>query len=266
MTIHQDAHAPSPNGSSPDEGDVRPDPDDERETQLMVPHEGEGSAQPGAAGSARHATSSGRPGLYLSGVRRYWVLVVSGLLVGLALGSLAVNSMTPQYRSTAQVFISFQTADVSPEGMLQGLSFTQQQVSSYADIVTSPLVLEPVIDSLGLEEEPEELAQRVEATGRTDTVLIDISVTDVRPVMAQRIADEIAASLGEAIKKLERPVGTTQPPVAITIVRPGLLPEDASGPNLLFIIAVGGALGLSAGVGLSVFAQSQRRADTPRPS
>jgi capsular polysaccharide biosynthesis protein len=182
------------------------------------------------------------------------------------LGSIAVNSMTAQYRSTSQVFVSLQSSDLSPETMLQGLSFTQQQVSSYADIVTSPLVLEPVIENLGLEEEPEELADRVEASSRTDTVLIDITVTDARPATAQRIADEIAVSLGDVIVRLERPVGNDQTPVQVTTVRPALLPEDPSGPNRLFMIAIGGALGLSAGVGLSLLAQSRRREGTNQAS
>lgn len=257
MTIRHHDDVPVRNGMPVDEY-AHPD-DGARRPHLGGPGEHDGTPTgDDATGSTHYIRRDGHANGHLSAVRRHWAIVVSGLFVGLFLGSMAVNLVTPQYRSTAQVFIAFQASDVSPESMLQGLTFTQQQVASYADIVTSPLVLQPVIESLGLEEAPEDLADRVEASARTDTVLVDVTVTDEEPAMAQRIADEIALSLGDAIVGLERPVGTAPAPVQVTTVRPGLLPKEPAVPNRLFIVAVGGALGLSAGVGLSLLIQSRR--------
>ncbi len=211
---------------------------------------GEGAGAPGSA--SRRVAAPKKPGTHAQSILPYWKIVVPVLIMGLLLGWLAASAATPQYRSTAQAFISFRTTDLSAQSKLQGLNFIQQQMGSYADLVTSPLVLGPVIEKVGLDETPEELADRVEATSSEETVLIDITVTDPRPETASTIADEIAISLGDGVLELERPEGTAQDAVQVTTVRPAPVPEDASAPNSAFLVAIGGALGLSAGVALSV--------------
>lgn len=206
-------------------------------------------------GSRRDAAAN-RRWFYVHSVLPYWKIVVPVLIMGLLLGWLAAGAMTSQYRSTAQAFISFRTTDVTAQSKLQGLNFIQQQMGSYADLVTSPLVLEPVIETLGLDEDAEELADQVEASIGEETVLIDITVTDPRPDVAAATADEIANSLGDAVLKLERPEGTAQDAVQVTTVRPARVPTDPSAPNAAFLVAIGGALGLSAGVALAVLAAS----------
>ncbi len=265
MTIRQHKNnAPSLNGI-PLGRDGRPDPDKTGDVPLMAPREPAaaepksptGSATGSLTRSAHRASRDRQPSYYRAAVRRYWAVLLAGLVAGLVLGGIAASTVTPQYRSTSQVFVSFQASDVTPQSTLEGLSFTQQQVVSYADIVASPLVLDPVIDSLGLDEDAESLGKRVESSTRTDTVLIDISVTDQQPVMAQNIADEISATLGDVIADLERPSGDTRLPVQVTTVQPASLPEDPSAPNGLFIVAIGGAVGLSIGFGLSLLLQSR---------
>ncbi len=252
---HEDS-APSLNGI-PMRRDARPDTDKTGNVPLAAPKQPDAAAMSSSRRSAHRATRERQPSYYRTAVLRYWAVLLAGLVAGLVLGGIAAASMTPQYRSTAQVFIAFQASDVTPESTLQGLSFTQQQVVSYAGIVTSPLVLDPVIDSLGLDEDADSLGERVESSTRTDTVLIDISVTDEKPVMAQNIADEISATLGDVIADLERPSGDTRLPVQVTTVQPASLPEDPSAPNSLFIVAIGGAVGLSIGFGLSLLLQSR---------
>ena len=201
--------------------------------------------------------------LYTHAFKRSWKVILACLQVGILLGWLAASLATPHYQASSQVFIAFQSTDNSPVSMLQGASFSQQQVISYADIVTSPLVLQPVIDDMGLDETPDELAKRVEATTRRDTVLIDIAVTDTDPGRAAGTANAIAASLGEVIPRVERPGTSTPSPVHVTTVRPAMAPTTPSSPNSLFILAVGAAVGLSVGLGYSIF--SLRRTTTREP-
>lgn len=257
MTIRQHENsAPSLNGR-PMNRDARPDSEKTGNVPVAAPMQ-PGPAEVSNTRRSAHRASRGRqPSYYRTAVQRYWAVLVVGLVTGLVLGGIAAASMTPEYRSTSQVFISFQASDVTPESTLQGLSFTQQQVVSYADIVASPLVLDPVIDSLGLEEDAEALGERVESSTRTDTVLIDISVTDENPAMARSIADEISVTLGDVIADLERPSGETRLPVQVTTVQPASLPQNPSAPNGLFIVAIGGAVGLSIGFGLTLLLQSR---------
>lgn len=235
------------------------------ETDVVNNHGGVNGFSRSADPRRREAHTGLRPGgqtaLYGDAVKRSWKVIVASLLAGVLLGWLAASLATPYYRATSQVFIAFQSTDNSSVSMLQGASFSQQQVLSYADIVTSPFVLQPVIDELGLDEGPHELAERVEATTRRDTVLIDIAVTDTSPDRAAGTADAIAASLGEFIPRVERPGTSTPSPVHITTVRPAMAPTAPSAPNSVFIVAVGAALGLSLGLGYSFLARRR----TPRP-
>lgn len=251
---HED-HAPSLNGI-PVGRSARADPDETADIPVVSPRQQAVAEVNAPTRSAHRASRDHEPSYYRTAVHRFWSVMVAGLIGGLLLGWLAAGTMTPQYRSTSQVFVSFQASDVTPKSTLEGLSFTQQQVVSYADIVSSPLVLDPVIDSLGLDEDAKSLGKRVESSTRTDTVLIDINVTDEEPVMAQNIADEIAATLGDVIADLERPTGDTRLPVNITPVQPASLPDNPSAPNTLFIVAIGGAVGLSLGFGLALLLQS----------
>lgn len=237
--------------------DTRPQTDRTYDVSPVAPTEPEGVVMTSPRRSAHRSVRERQRSYYRAAVARYWAVLLMGLNTGLVLGAIAASTVTPQYQSTAQVFVAFQASEVTPESSLQGLSFTQQQVISYADIVTSPLVLDPVIESLGLDEDASTLSDRVEASTRTDTVLIDISVTDAKPVMAQSIADEISVTLGDVISDLERPSGDARLPVQVTAVQPASLPEDPSAPNGLFIVAIGGAVGLSIGFGLSLLLQSR---------
>lgn len=255
-TWQHEENAPSLNGRPMARG-VRPDPDKTGDVPMVAPRQPAAAVVSGPTRSAHRAARERQPSYYRAAMLHYWTVLLAGLVAGLLLGGIAAATVTPQYRSTSQVFVSFQASDVTPKSTLEGLSFTQQQVTSYADIVATPLVLDPVIDSLGLDEDAETLGKRVEASTRTDTVLIDISVTDEKPVMAQNIANEITATLGDVIADLERPSGDTRLPVQVTTVQPASLPQDPSAPNSLFIVAIGGAVGLSIGFGLSLLLQAR---------
>ena len=95
---------------------------------------------------------------YLRIIRRSWVMLVVITLV--AVGAATVYSLlkTPQYEATTKVFVSTQSA-TSVSDLAQGNSFTQQVVQSYADIVTTPIVLAPVIEALDLQTTQAELGR-----------------------------------------------------------------------------------------------------------
>jgi capsular exopolysaccharide synthesis family protein len=124
-------------------------------------------------------------------------------------------------------------------------------VQSYVKTVASPIVLQPVIDALGLEISSDELAGRVKASTDLNTVLIDISVMDGSPVQAAAIADAIANSLIKAINSLESPKTGGSSPVSLSIIKPAEAPEAPSAPNTRLDLGLGLLVGLLIGVGLT---------------
>ena len=69
----------------------------------------------------------------------------------------------------------FAVAGDNVTDLAQGSSFAEKQMASYAQVATSPLVLDPIARELGLPITGVELARSVEATVPVDTVIIEIA-------------------------------------------------------------------------------------------
>ncbi|MDJ0336167.1 polysaccharide biosynthesis tyrosine autokinase [Salinibacterium sp. G-O1] len=188
---------------------------------------------------------------YIRILRKSWVLIV--LLTLVAVSAAAVYSIvkTPEYSASTRVFVSSQSADSTTE-LLQGSSFTQSRVKTYSSLVTTPIVLLPVIASLGLDVTAEELAQRVSASAQLDTTLIEINVTDEDPVVAADIANATSQSLTAVVSKIETTEGSTGSPVKLTRVEDATVSTIPVSPNIPLNIALGALVGLAIGVGLAV--------------
>jgi succinoglycan biosynthesis transport protein ExoP len=190
---------------------------------------------------------------YLRILRKNWILIVALTLAGVG-GSAAYSiASTPDYQSSTQLFVSVQTSQASTTGDLyQGSNFAQQKVKSYVDVVTSPLVLAPVIDELDLDVTPGQLAKLVEASSPLDTVLIDIAVTNEDPQLAANIADAVADSTAQVVEDLESPTDGGASPVRIRTIAPAVAPTAPSSPNVPLNLALGLLVGLALGVGIAV--------------
>ncbi|WP_407709936.1 polysaccharide biosynthesis tyrosine autokinase [Arthrobacter nitrophenolicus] len=193
---------------------------------------------------------------YLRVLRRNWVLMLAVTLAGLLAGGAAALLTKPTYTADTEIFVATQTAG-SVQELQQGNTFTQARVQSYAKVVESPVVLQPVIDSLGLDINAEQLARRVEAKTDVNTVLLNISASDNSPVQAAAIAQSIANSLVQVVDGLEKPRTGGPSPVSLSIIKPAKAPSSPSEPNtrmdLLLGLVVGLVLGTVAAVLRTIF-------------
>lgn len=188
---------------------------------------------------------------YVDILRKRWISVVA--ITALALGGSIIASLltTPTYEATTQVFVSVQGGTTTSD-LLQGSNFTRQQVVSYTKLVTSPLVLAPVIDNLGLAERTETLGAQVSADSPLNTSLINITVSNPNAALAAATANAIATQFTQVIADLERPSNGGPSAVKVSVVRDAAAPEAPSSPNLKLNIALGLLVGLALGVGLAV--------------
>lgn len=184
---------------------------------------------------------------YLLTLRRNWILIVALTLVGLIVGGLASLLTKPVYTAETQLFVATQNSG-SVQDLQTGNSFIQARVSSYVKTATTPTVLQPVIDTLGLEETPHQLASKVVASSDLKTVLITISVDDRSPVQAAAIAQGVANSLIKAVDNLETPTAGGASPVRVSVVTPATAPLSSSAPNTKINLALGLIVGLALGI------------------
>lgn len=188
---------------------------------------------------------------YLRTLRRNWTLILAVTLASVLVAAAASALVKPTYTSQTQLFVSIQNSGSAQE-LQQGNTFSQARVQSYVKTASTPVVLQPAIDALGLSITTSELAARVSATTDINTVLINISVDDTSPVQAAAIAQAIAASLIDAIDSLERPKNGGASPVNLSIITPAQAPSEPSAPdtklNLFLGLLIGIALGVSAAI------------------
>ena len=189
--------------------------------------------------------------------QRYWALIV--LLVAVGLSTSAVMLLVviqPSYEATARLFVSTQSLGTADE-LLQGSTYTQARMTSYAQIASDPIVLDPVIEKLQLDRTADELSSQVEASAERDQLIIEIVVTDHDPALAANIVNEVAEVLSAVITdKIEAPVAGSEAMVNVTTLRLADPPSAPLWPVPWIVITVGGLLGLIVGVGLAFLLQS----------
>ncbi|MCP2047855.1 UNVERIFIED_ORG: capsular exopolysaccharide synthesis family protein [Paenarthrobacter nicotinovorans] len=188
---------------------------------------------------------------YLSVLRRNWILITALTLLGLLCAGIATVLIKPTYTSDTQLFVAIQNSG-SVQELQQGNTFSQARVQSYVKTATTPVVLQPAIDSLGLDETPVELATRIKATTDLNTVLINISVTDQSPVQSAAIAQAVGDSLIRTVENLEKPSTNGVSPIKLSIITPAVAPAQPSAPNVRVNLAVGLLLGLAIGLGAAL--------------
>lgn len=174
-------------------------------------------------------------------------LALSGLLVGGAASVL----VRPTYTASTQLFVAIQSSGTVTE-LQQGNTFGQARVQSYVKTVTTPVVLAPVVETLGLIDSAEQLAGRIEASTDPNTVLITITASDGSPAQAAAIAQAVGASLVKAVDDLERPQTGGTSPVRLSIIAPAAAPAQPSAPNTKINLALGLLIGLGLGIVLAV--------------
>jgi capsular polysaccharide biosynthesis protein len=108
-------------------------------------------------------------------IRRGWPSIILATLLGL-LASVAFVLLSPKvYTAEAQNFVAISSTDPG-SSITNGSTFINQRVNSYGDLVTSPQVLQPVIDQLHLPESFDALAKQVSGSSPLQTVLVNVKV------------------------------------------------------------------------------------------
>ena len=84
---------------------------------------------------------------YWRTIRRRWPIVVASLAVVMAVAAVITWSTTPQYSSTARLFISTSQSDES--SAYTSNLFATQRVASYADLAGSNMLADRVAERVG---------------------------------------------------------------------------------------------------------------------
>ena len=182
---------------------------------------------------------------YLTILRERWVAALSTVLILMAVVAGATALQPPVYEASANIFVRTDPGS-SVTDRSAAADYARQQISTYADLVTTPIVLDPAIESLGLVTTAGELADRVSAAVPEDTLLISITAKAGNAESAAELSNAVAASLRSQVADLETASGPAT--VQLTVVTPATAPSSPASPNLLQNLTLGLIAALLAGI------------------
>jgi len=185
---------------------------------------------------------------YLRIARKHWRSIVTVTLLATLAAGLFTLWSKPTYTATTSIFLSVKSVASAGE-LNSGSTYAENQVQSFARVARTPIVLQPVIDELGLGVTPERLAEQVTATVPANTATVDIAVVKGDPTQAARVADAIGSQLVDTVRELSPPSPNGGETVTATIIRPAATPSSPTTPKAAQNLALGLLLGLMLGVG-----------------
>lgn len=122
-------------------------------------------------------------------LKKWHVLIISALAVGIATFFFTKIFITPQYSATSELFVLSKSTTLTS---LADIQLSSQLTNDYKIVVSDRPVLDKVISNLKLAEDYESLKEKITLTNPTNSRILYITVKDSDPNRAKLIADEIA--------------------------------------------------------------------------
>jgi capsular polysaccharide biosynthesis protein/O-antigen ligase len=198
-----------------------------------------------AVAVAAGRTSSSTLREYVEVARARWRFVVTGVLLGLCAAVTVTLSTRPLFESDVTIYISART--------VEGGELATERIPTYVEVITSERIATEVARALGPDVSPSDVARRISVTNPQDTVLVTATVVDPSPEQATRIADLVADLVVGSAAELERPAGSTAPPlVAARVFEPPEVPTEPVLPRPRVNIGLGALMGLIGGLAFAL--------------
>lgn len=166
--------------------------------------------------------------------QKLWLIILITILAGGGTGVYSKYILTPEYTSTAMIYV------LSKETTMYSLTDLQvgtQLTKDYKIMVTSRPVLEKVVESLGLNMSYKELRKRISIANPTDTRILTLAVQDTDPNQAKAIVDKIALTASDYIGDIME----MDPP---KIIEEGEVPTVKTSPDVKKNAMMGAAAGI----------------------
>jgi capsular polysaccharide biosynthesis protein len=166
----------------------------------------------------------------LTALRRRWLLVVAGVVLGAAAGGFVEHEQKPKFQTTATVALS----------ETRNLFLSPLVVKAYADAAATTLVLTHAPGKV-----PRQLASQLNRDPRgievpADSNLVRFTVIAPGAASAAREADNAATAFGRYVSQSSRGA------LSVSLVNPAQVPAFAYSPRKSVSIVVGMLIGLAA--------------------
>lgn len=192
---------------------------------------------------------------YARVLRAHLPLIAVTLLGGIGIAAALAWTRPPEYTSSIQLFVSSGTRGdgATSTERYAAILLSQVRAASYARLVASPPVVQAVNGELGTSLSLGELQSKVTTIRPEGTVLLDVTVSDRSPEVAQAIAQALGNQVPAFLESLE---GQEATPPVVTVASPAQLPTHPISPRKPLYLVLGMLVGLMLGVGGAVLREA----------
>ena len=173
--------------------------------------------------------------------KRKLVIVIVAIVTGMIAFAYSSFVIKPEFTSTTRIYVVNRNQGDKPGLTNQDLQAGSYLVKDYREIILSQDVLEKVVADQKLSIDAKTLGRKVQVTVPVDTRIVSISIRDVNPEEASRLANSLREVAAQKIISVTRVSDVT----TLEEARPAISP---SSPN----IRRNTILGFGAGAGLVI--------------
>lgn len=184
---------------------------------------------------------------FVRAVGKSWLAIVILACAGASIGYVYSSSMPEKFRSNSSVMVTTGLGSTAQE-LVQGSTYIEKLVASYALLARSEIVLDPVIEELGLDTTVPRLAGSITASSTLNTVIIDISAVAGDPTAAQELAEAVTKNLATAVEDVSPRDAEGESTVRLTLIESASTPAFRFEPNTRLWALLGGLVGIGSGV------------------
>lgn len=128
-----------------------------------------------------------------------WVLVIAAVTVGGAAFAFSRFVVTPTYESTTRILVLNRQEAAGGSLTYSDLQLGTSLTKDYPELIQSRYVVEKVMEIFGLDTTYEAFTKKIRVSTKSDSRIIDITITDPDPVLAKEIADALRDIAAERI-------------------------------------------------------------------
>jgi len=169
-----------------------------------------------------------------------------GLIIGAVLGGFVLSAIftlfiaTPTYESSSQLLVSRPTEENTIQQ--SQINANIQLINTYEDIITNPVILDPVIEELGLDTTVDQLREQISVSTAEESQVFSVNVTNEDPYLASEIANTTASVFQNNLDSIMNVDN-------VTVISQAVPDTDAVSPNTVLNLVIGILLGGMIGVG-----------------
>ena len=172
------------------------------------------------------------------------IILVTAITVALV-AVVSYFLMTPVYETSSQILINQEQQEASEVSNLS-IEADLQLINTYSVIIKSPIILDQVIEQLGLDMTSAQLDESIRVENVESSQVVNIFVRSSDPVVAVSIANRLVEVFEVEIQQLMNVNN-------VNVLSPATLAESPApiAPNPLTNILIAAFVGLILGVGLA---------------